>query len=62
MTNEQIRAEMASNNAKIKDLIDPAFFVLNDEIRGLLNRNKELTLICTHEFENGSCIFCGRRE
>lgn len=62
MTNEEIKAEIEANDKKIENLINTDIFVLNSEICSLLKRNEQLRQICTHDFQDGRCKFCGKIE
>lgn len=47
---------------KMEELINPNSFVLNTEIVKLDKEKQELRNKCSHEFENGECIYCGTQE
>lgn len=59
MNGEKIRQEIQNNNEKIYSLLDPETFVLNSEVKRLMERNKQLRAICEHEYnQDGFCIYC----
>lgn len=58
----EIKNKIDTNNRLIESLLDPATFVLNNEISGLINENEKLRESCPHEFEDGLCIYCGKKE
>lgn len=62
MNGKEIRDLINFNNKKIEELLDPATFVLQPEVQVLLKENDELRAQCSHEFENGICIYCGLSE
>lgn len=59
MTNETIRDKINYNNQKIEMLLDPSVFVLQPEVLKYMEDNEYLRSICSHEYENGVCIYCG---
>ena len=59
---EQIAAAINFNNKKIESLLKPGTFVLNREVQALIESNDMLRAECPHIFENGICIYCGRKE
>ena len=62
MNKEEIKKQIAFNNAKIKELLDPSIFILQPEVQALMEENEYLQSICIHEYENGVCIICGKVE
>ena len=62
MTNKEIRAKIDFNNDKMVAILAPNTFVLNNSIARLIEENKELQKLCTHEFQNGTCIYCDMKE
>lgn len=59
MTGEEIRNKVNYNNNKIQSLLDPSVFVLQPEVLKYMEDNEYLKSICSHEYENGICIYCG---
>lgn len=62
MTNQEIKSKIDENNKIIESLLKPGQFVLNEQISDLLKQNESLRAECTHQFENGYCVFCGTKE
>ena len=62
MTSEEIRDKINFNNSMIEKLVDPSIFILQPEIESYLKENDELRKSCSHKFENGVCIYCGKEE
>lgn len=62
MTNGEIRLKIDAINARIKELVNPAAFVLNKEVNELLHQNEELQKQCHHEYKNGFCVWCDKKE
>lgn len=60
MTGEEIRSKVNFNNSKIQTLLDPSVFVLQPEVLKYMEDNEYLQSICSHEYENGVCIYCGK--
>lgn len=60
MSNEEIKKKILFNNQRINELLDPSIFVLQPEVQELLEENELLQTQCTHQFENGVCVFCGK--
>lgn len=59
MTGEEIREQITKNNHLIEAQLSPQVFMLNKEVNQLLEKNKQLRLICPHKFnEIGYCIYC----
>lgn len=54
----EIRRKIDENNRKIEMLLRPDIFVLNREIRNLIEDNKSLQAQCRHEFADGVCVYC----
>lgn len=59
---EEIREKINFNNQMIEKLIDPTIFILQPEIEAYLKENDELRAICTHQFVDGICVYCGKEE
>lgn len=62
MTAQEIRAQIDANNHMIEQLSDPGSFTLNSIIADLLVENARLQKLCPHDFMNGECIYCYKRE
>lgn len=62
MTNLEIHERIERNNKIIEDCFSPNVFTLNNTVKNLLKENEELQNQCTHEFENGYCIYCYKEE
>ena len=62
MNGVEIRAAIDANNKMIQDIMSPNTFILNNVIRDLLNENHKLQELCSHQFEEGFCIFCDKEE
>lgn len=58
MTKEYIKQKINENNDKIEHLMKLNSFVLNKEIRDLIEENRKLQEECPHSFKNGKCEFC----
>lgn len=58
----QIRNLIDKNNTKIQELLTPNKFILNKEVAALLRDNEKIRKQCTHEFQNGRCIYCDMEE
>ena len=56
MNGNEIRKKIDENNAKIRKMTTS--FVLNPDIRKLLQENDLLRSQCKHEFEDGVCKYC----
>lgn len=62
MNNLEIKEQIDRNNKIIESIFVPNQFVLNNSIRELLKENEELQKKCTHQFEDGYCIFCYKEQ
>lgn len=62
MNNLEIKEQIDRNNKIIESIFMPNQFVLNNSIRELLKENEELQKKCTHQFEDGYCIFCYKEQ
>lgn len=58
----EIRKRIDANDKKIQELLRPDIFVLNKEVKALLDENKELQKQCPHEFVKGICVYCDLEE
>lgn len=62
MNNFDIKNKIDENNKIIEECLSPNQFTLNNTIARLLQENKKLQSKCTHNFENGFCIYCYKEE
>lgn len=62
MNNLEIKEQIDRNNKIIESIFVPNQFVLNNSVRELLKENEELQKKCTHQFEDGYCIFCYKEQ
>lgn len=62
MGNLTIKEQIDRNNALIEKIMTPNVFTLNNTIADLLQENAELQKKCTHEFEDGYCVYCYKEE
>ena len=62
MTNVEIRRQVDSNNRIMADAMKPNQFILNSVVRDLLKENELLQAQCTHEYQDGYCIYCDKEE
>ena len=62
MNNLEIHQKIERNNQLIEQMLSPNKFTLNSTIRDLLKENEVLQLQCTHQFEDGACIYCYKVE
>lgn len=58
LTPDMIKRLIDEYNKEIKDLLNPNIFLLNNDIKDILEKIKELQSACPHEFENGYCNHC----
>lgn len=58
----EIRRKIDENNRRIETLLRPDIFVLNREIRSLMEDNKNLQAQCSHDFVDGICVYCDLEE
>lgn len=47
---------------EIQEAFDPSTFVLNKKVETLTQELYTLRKKCTHKYENGKCIYCGKME
>lgn len=59
---QKIRQKIDENNKRINSILRPDVFVLNEEVKELLDENRKLQQECKHCFENGVCIYCDKEE
>ena len=62
MGNLTIKELIDRNNALIEKIMTPNVFTLNNTVADLLQENAELQKKCTHEFEDGYCVYCYKEE
>lgn len=62
MTNLEIFQQVDARMNKIKELITPEIFVLNKEIMKLKDEIRQYQKQCNHEFVDGKCKYCLKRE
>lgn len=62
MGNLTIKEQIDRNNALIEKIMTPNVFILNNTVADLLQENAELQKKCTHEFEDGYCVYCYKEE
>lgn len=58
MTGEEIKKIIQFNNQKIESMLDPSTFVLQPEVKELLEENEKIRKQCSHVFKNNTCIYC----
>ena len=58
----EIKRKIDENNKIIESLMTPNIFSLNNTIAELLEENRELQSHCSHEFDQGYCIYCYKEE
>ena len=62
MTNLEIQERIDKNNVLIEEMSTPGQFVLNNAVSELLKENAELQKQCKHNFVNGYCRYCYKKE
>lgn len=62
MVQNEIKMKIDSNNREIEKLIQPFKFTLDSKIAELLSENEKLQSQCKHEYKNGECIWCYKKE
>lgn len=62
MNGLEIFSLVTKKKQRIEELLDPTTFVLNKEVVELQNDIAELQKECPHEYENGTCKYCGKEE
>ena len=58
----EIKQKIDENNKIIETLLTPNQFTLNNTIVELLKENQRLQKECSHDFEDGYCIYCYKEE
>lgn len=58
----EIRDRIDAINDQIEDEISKAQFTLNKRIRELENELTSIQDACIHEYHNGACIHCDKKE
>ena len=62
MTNLEIHERIERKNKISEDSFSPNVFTLNNTVRDLLKENEELQKQCSHQFEEGYCIYCYKEQ
>lgn len=63
MTQQEIKETIDKNNRRIEAIFNPTVFMLDEEIKELLEINENLRKQCNHEYDsNGMCIYCYEKE
>lgn len=62
MTGKEIKERIDNLNSEIVNLTNPGIFSLNIEVMKKLQEINHLQEECSHEFENGFCKYCYKRE
>lgn len=62
MTNLEIFQQVDARMNKIRELITPEIFVLNKEVMKLKDEIRQYQKQCSHEFVDGKCKYCLKRE
>lgn len=62
MNQLDIRKKINENNKIIMNLFTPNQFVLNNTVAKLLAENEKLQNFCSHEYEDGFCIYCDKED
>lgn len=62
MTGLEIQTLIQEKQHKIEELSDPTVFVLNKDIVVLQDEIASLQAVCTHDFVNHVCQYCGAKE
>lgn len=57
-----IKNKIDANNEVIEKCFTPNIFTLNNVVAELIEENRKLQQECTHEYENGYCIWCYKEE
>lgn len=59
---QEIRKQIDEIYQEIENLLNPSSFVLKPEVAILNDEIEKLQKQCSHEFENGQCIYCDKEE
>ena len=62
MNGLEIFSLVSKKKQRIEELFDPTTFVLNKEVEALQQDIAELQKDCPHEFNEGTCKYCGKEE
>ena len=62
MNGPEIFSLIKTKKDRIEELIDPTTFVLNKEVEVLQAEIENLQQECPHEYDNGTCRYCGKQE
>ena len=60
MNGQEIRKNIDLNNKKIRNALNT--FVLSDNIQIIMKDTEYLRSICPHEYINGICKYCDKKE
>ena len=58
----EIKEKIDLNNKLIEEALRPNQFTLNNTVASLMLEIDSLQAQCPHEFEEGYCIYCYKRE
>lgn len=58
MNGIEVKTRINEIDSKIAKAVNT--FILSPEIKDLMAEKATLRAQCTHEFENGVCIYCGK--
>lgn len=59
---EDIKDKIDKNNMEIESLLTPNVFTLNARVNDLMRENILLRESCEHEYKDGFCIWCYKKE
>lgn len=62
MTGEEIKKEIDNYNKQLAEVVEPIYFVLNEQTDKLLKKIEKLQSLCKHNCKGGVCIYCGIME
>lgn len=58
----EIYEKIRENNRLIQEAMQVNIFTLNNTVSELLEENRQLQIMCQHEFEDGACKYCLKME
>ena len=58
----EIKEKIDLNNKLIENALKPNQFTLNNVVAGLMLEIDSLQAQCPHEYDEGYCIYCYKRE
>lgn len=61
MTGLEIKKQLIGLERKLMSL-DKSEFVISKETAEILKRQQELRFMCPHEYKEGYCIYCYKKE